>query len=328
MDRVGSLAALACAAALLSACVPGAVNLHGKRCPCGQGWVCNPETNTCVEALADAAFGSVDSGQGVDAGHATDGHVPDDAGAFDAAAPPDGAPIDTGIMDAASPDAGPMDAGAADAGPDDTACDDILSGALFCSGFEPPGFGEWVSGEMMNGTEERETTVTYRGLAALHARTDSFSGYADWYADLGSTITVGELYARVYVYVPSGFTASAADFLDVDGTDNGMFLGVGAGDSVFAYFDKVSRQARSGPSAIVRDRWTCVQVHVTVGLGGSVDLSVDGTVVAGQTGVDTTVSGGYDTVGGGLVWTDPTQASSEVYVDEVAVGTSPLPCNP
>ncbi|MBK7579821.1 MAG: hypothetical protein IPI67_06390 [Myxococcales bacterium] len=55
--KVATLSALALAAA----CSVDALDLSGKRCPCADGWVCDPGSNTCV---AVGSSGGADGGDG------------------------------------------------------------------------------------------------------------------------------------------------------------------------------------------------------------------------------------------------------------------------
>ncbi len=292
MVRVGPLAALGCAAALLSAgCAPGPVDLHGKQCPCGQGWHCNTATNVCME-------GSGDGGNPMG---------------------PDG-----GSPDAGSPDAGPA--------PVDTACDDILSSAIFCDGFEDATLSAWESKYSMYGSFGQETTRVYRGRGSLHALTTMGMGYANLYDEPLPAISSGDLYARFYAYIPSGFTAVLADFLYMGSTTDpydGMYVGISAAESMNLYFDMGTYYVQSGVDAFPRDRWMCIQVHLGLSdSSGTAELRVDGAVIASDSGIDTLPAGGYTDLSAGIVYTDPTQSKAQVYLDDLAVGTSPLPCDP
>ena len=80
---------------------------------------------------------------------------------------------------------------------------------------------------------------------------------------------------------------------------------------------------------IPRDRWFCVQLAVDLSdTSGRAEISVDGVLVASLDDVRTAPAAGFSTFGTGALFTDPTQPEVEFFADEVAYGTSPLPCDP
>ncbi len=133
------------------------------------------------------------------------------------------------------------------------------------------------------------------------------------------------------MYVPDTFTAVEADFVYLgQSTDpfDGASIGISANDSVELFIDSANLALTSPAHGITRNRWTCIQAHIVVSHSGSAELFVDGTSVAANSLIDTLPTGGYSRLESGVTWTDDTQTNAEVYVDEIAVGTSPLPCDP
>ena len=77
-----------------------------------------------------------------------------------------------------------------------------------------------------------------------------------------------------------------------------------------------------------RDRWFCIQVHIDVASStGQYRVSLDGAEVIVGTGLDTQPALGFSRIGVGITWSDATQPLVTVYVDEVAAGRNPIPCD-
>ena len=83
----------------------------------------------------------------------------------------------------------------------------------------------------------------------------------------------------------------------------------------------------SPPMLIPTGSWFCTALHVTIGLNGSLEYDVNQTR-SGPQATRTLLSDGVDEVGVGLLFVDPMMSTgtSELYVDDVAVSTSPLSC--
>ena len=78
----------------------------------------------------------------------------------------------------------------------------------------------------------------------------------------------------------------------------------------------------------MHDRWQCIEVHVVQSdTDGSVEVFVDGTSVLLQTGFGTRPAGGYGMIGAGITYSSPAQVPLELYLDELAIGTTRLPCD-
>jgi hypothetical protein len=82
------------------------------------------------------------------------------------------------------------------------------------------------------------------------------------------------------------------------------------------------------PVVLARDKWTCLQVQMTISASqGAVRLTVDGEVAAVITPIPTLPASGYRSVTAGIVYSDPDQPPIQLFVDEVVADTSPIPCN-
>jgi len=298
---------------LCAACVVGDVDFDNKRCPCDDGWYCDGEREVCVEGAAP------DAGRAMDAGS--------DGGGMDAGVPPIDGGEDAGAD--GGTDAGPADAGPPDAGPDPTACDDALSGAIFCDGFEgDDGFAAWtLAASTIDGTVTRVTDVVYRGEAALRARTAAPSSRARLATAIPAA-TDGELWARVYVYVPAASDVTHLDLLAVrENVDPYDGVVTAMRDRTFLYVHEIPMGYGTGPLPS-RDTWTCFEMQVVVSdTAGEIRLFLDGAMVVEQTGIDTLPPSGHGRFEVGLMFTSSTQPATTLYFDEAAVGTARLPCD-
>jgi len=324
VTRVCSAAALCTLIAATSpACVLSDVSLDGRRCPCAEGWRCDEARDVCVpgsaapvDAGADAAG---DAGSSPDAGDGRDGATTMDADTPDAGpVPTDGGP--------GTPDAG-TDAGT-DAGPDSTICDELV-GVIFCDGFED-GFAHWGWRTETAGTVTAGTSTVYRGAAALYASTTDLSGKASITSELGTTVSSGALYVRAYVYVPSSVVSTGISFLFV-GEAVAPYAGIafeitGAGRAS-VYIGPLDREAAGAHVPMPRDRWVCATLTLDVGDTGRARAAIDGVSTVDEALIDVLPAGGLSRVTTGIEWSSPTQMSADVYVDEVVVSTSPIPCD-
>jgi hypothetical protein len=303
--RLVSLVALA-----LGGCMLDEVSLEGARCPCTEGWICDTARDQCVRAGRDGASS--------------------DAGRIDASR--DSGPLDARV-DAGSLDAAMSDAASADAGPDPSSCDDTLSGAFVCDGFEgdtlmPP----WTSLLLVNGEVRLDTTTVYRGRGSLRAEVTMPSSRAAVVYAHDTVLGEGdEVYGRAYYYVPSGVElVRITGMLFIEPGDPLEAVGIGHqfGPTYMAYVGPASTALPSpGGMAVPRDRWFCVQYHAVIGVMGSVEVIAEGTTVVSMTAINTLPVGGIQNVEVGLEYTVSTQMPIAIYVDEVAAGTAPLPCD-
>jgi hypothetical protein len=271
-----------------------------------------------------------------------DGSIPGvDAGGRDAATP-----SDSGVADDAgsSLDAGEVADGATmphdggedvDAGVDarDSACGRTITDAIFCTGFEDdPLPAGWLTG--MGGDGARVTDNVFRGVGALRTESTETGGAQMLWQDVLGGITSGSIYARAYMYVPSGMTTNVA------------ILSLGQGESPFqnislslANETNIGAWVRTGGDAVSiapagatfpRDTWACLQLEVAVSnTAGRVRFSVNGELQGERGGLDTLPTGpGYSAFTAGVQWTPPDHPPGPtIYIDEIAVGTSPIPCD-
>lgn len=303
----------------VAACTFGNVDLEGKQCPCTDGWVCDAPRNVCVRSVgADAA---TDAGGDDDAAPIEGGL--DDSGWDGAVVIADGGSSDTG----AGADTGPIDSGV-DAGPAPTECGGALASATFCDGFEDgPTFEAWADSNARDGTLTWVTDTVYRGTGALRAETTASGGFAQLHSPTMPPVTSGDYWLRFYVLIPatsslSHFDIAALTPARADGTAVYIYT-----DRLSVWFDETMSAFATDP-ALPRDRWTCLQVHLVVGnTGGALDIYIDGALQRSAAVTDTLPSTGYEKLYLGITWSPSMQGPTAIYMDEVAVGTAPLPCD-
>lgn len=321
-----TLAILALFGGLGVGCVPAALDLNDRACPCTTGWTCDTARNRCV------------------LGDGTDAARPD--ASIDAAASPD-----TGVdaaLDAFRPDSGidafvPSDAGTdaplapdtgSDAGhdggmPGSTGCSAELATAIVCDGFETDP-GPWVGRNEHLGTVVGDGLQAARGNRSLHAQTTAGSGHGARYIDTLGPYTSGDLWVRAYVYIPAAAPVSDFTWLSIGESAApyaGISLGMGTGNTIGSYSTVSMTYVADAALTLTRDTWTCLELHVAVSdTAGVIEIYRNGTLAASHTGLDTNPGSGFSGFGVGIDYTDPMQAAMETWVDEVALSRSRLPC--
>ena len=304
--------------AIVASCAFDEVDLRGKQCPCSAGWVCEHATNVCLRSLARL-----------------DGATPTDAGpasrdaASDAPAPPrDGGPTDGGPVDGGPTDAPPFDAGF-DAGLPATACDGPLSGAIFCDGFEDgPGFAAWTSGPTASdGAVTWVEDVVYRGGGALRAEITASRGQAFVRTSTAPAVGSGDYWFRAYVRFPSSAALTHFNFAYSAPSGMGGVSYYIQDGQPYAFMEETMR---SHPTTVLlpRDVWICLEYHLFVSdTAGTLEIFVDGVSARSVTGIDTLAGGAYDRLAAGITYSASKQGPTTIYFDEIAVGTSRLPCD-
>ena len=318
-------AALASLLALIGGCAPGDVDLSPKICPCAVGYYCDSATRRCIEGTPP----DVDAGRDASSG---------DTGVRDAMTGHDAASRDARVPDDGGPDAGAGTDAGTDAGIDlgPTRCDDIHAGAIFCSGMEPPGFADWSEGSYGDDFAYvgRATSPAFLGAGSLYAESNAGSQRAAAFHLFTVPVTSGDIYLRVMVYVPSGwsFPGGSLSFAQV-----GMYgapyhqlsLNLTGMGIVSLYV-----QAEGGNDAIYgvavpRDTWFCVEGHAQISdAAGVVELFLDGVSQGDRiTSFDTLPTVGYQRVVAGLPFTDPAFSEIRLYLDEIVVSSTRVGCD-
>ena len=332
-------------------CVGGVCLQHGNDTACPGEEYCAPREGCLRRPTADVDAGEADAGA---ADAATDTLRTDtgtgDTGPGDAGATDTG-PIDTGAMDTGPSDSGsvdsspvdsspvdaPVDAGSADAdaqppdavdsGLDETVCDDALSGALLCDGFEG-GLGDWDRPREDDGMVRVTTDVVYRGGSALEVSVNGTGsvGRAS-ISQLFSPISSADTWVRAYFYIPSATYGDEISLLAVGELSiNGESAATGFSIAETWLWTTPNDDA-VGPTLIPMDTWFCLQLHVTAGAAGRLEVFYDGASAA-TLAADTTLSDGFEELIIGIERAGTAQTAPVVlYVDEVAVDRAMLSCD-
>ncbi len=215
-------------------------------------------------------------------------------------------------------------------GADPTSCDDDLPGLIFCDGFESPELAAWEDRNLHGGEVEQEEGEVYRGGGALRATTWEPAGGAAVGQDVAAASSAADLHVRLHLLVPAGSTVESVTFLLLLEPDSPWHhVGLSLGDGGFPGLWVDGPEVFDGlwTDLLPRDRWVCVQAHVAVAdSGGAADLRVDGEQVAGVSDIDTRPESGYRHLAVGIAFTRESQGPTSLLIDEVALGTEPIPC--
>jgi hypothetical protein len=245
-----------------------------------------------------------------------------------------GGPTDAGV------DSGPefMDAGAADGGSITYAGCPSRPGVLFCDDFEAPdlSFTHWSFDTTTNGAVTRTQALSHGGqwslLAATTQNTSSTSGaQARKATDALNHQASGHVWMRSYNFVPSIVNVNKQfSLMIVSNTSqpyHGFELRLLPGD-IDLNTTGASVVPSSVPTPFPRDRWVCVEVHVFIDpVNGFYECFFDSLLVAKSGTVNTVPHDGYTLAEVGIHYAPPTQADAQVFVDDVYLGQSRIPCD-
>jgi hypothetical protein len=226
-------------------------------------------------------------------------------------------------------DAG-TDAGDPDAGGDE--CRGAHALALVCSGFESPDLlADWDATDVMEtGMLERTTARARSGGGALHASSAAMDSVAVVSKRIGPIVS-GDVYVRLYLYVPGGLPTRTMNFMFVgDYPMPDPFVGIDFNllDGALQVFSPQGNPARqTGTSTIPRDRWFCLRAHVAVSDdAGFVRLFVDDALALDATDIDTLPPAGVRELRVGIDWSSGQDEFFELYIDDVVLDTEPVAC--
>lgn len=340
----------AIALGLAAGCVFDPVSLAGKECPCTDGWTCNPATNLCERGMRSDG-GGADGPSGADSGHEDasepDGGMPfdagpagNDAGPNDSGVEPmDAGPVDGGAIDGGPADGGPIDGGPVDSGPIDSGPIDAgprdcrtVPGVIYCTSFEDPTLPDYDATVERTGTVATSSAQVHTGALALRAQITATDGRATLRNYGFASIASGEIWTRVWVYVPAGTSLHNLVFLALGegvppyGTYSTALHDMGV---TTLWLDSTMSSFASGSGAVPVGRWVCMESRVVVSnTAGSGEIYVDGTRVGSQSGIDTSMATPYANFSVGINWVSASQAPATIYLDDLAIGTMRQPCSP
>ena len=143
-------------------------------------------------------------------------------------------------------------------------------------------------------------------------------------------ISSGDLYARAWILAPLGTVTGRINVLYLGSTaeDGGVDVNINGNGALDLYFRQRDVRSVSAAGVVPQTRWFCLQIHMKLDdSAGDVEAWVDGTrVVAGNGAQDTIPVGGVISYMTGINWTEAGQSTTTLYVDDVALHTSPVPC--
>lgn len=209
-------------------------------------------------------------------------------------------------------------------------CSVTYPGALLCEGFEAADV-MWDYTVIDQGTATRTTTRAASGVAALEVTTTDAAAfkYARWGRNgVFPALTSGDVYVREWLWLDGSTVV----------TDQLSVLVFGQGVTPFpsanllltpgAMTLKVDGAGTPTALEFPRDRWVCVTVHLVIdAVAGSAELSLDGTMVAAVTGIDTDVAGGYTNLDAGVHYATTDQGAATLWIDEIVADTQPIACD-
>ena len=211
---------------------------------------------------------------------------------------------------------------------DVTACDDGLPGVVFCEDFEGT--------PQLPGAEAQapsfvtpDTTNPYRGARSLHSRVTRTNEQSWLVGSPLANLTSGELYARWYLFVPGApqsIDIASVHIIEQVAPFDGFHLGINGG-GIYAINRNMTGSGVQ-PIAFPRDRWVCIQVRIVIAAtNGSIETWIDEAVGPTTLNADTSPAAGFRNLHAGIYSAVPNTVPLDVWTDEVALGTMPIPCD-
>jgi len=207
--------------------------------------------------------------------------------------------------------------------------------ALLCESFDnllPESYSTWGDGETTAGLVECQSQA---GTGSLRIRAID-SGYTQTRMRLQTPASGGELHARFYLRVESeGALPSQLIVFELWDQEEGdvgdrttVYLNESEALEVFIGASNQTIQAEA-MTPLPRDEWLCVELNLELDdTAGSASLSIDGTSILQQAGIDTLPS---DPISVAVVEGVPTAGSQNteatLFIDELIVGTMSIGCN-
>jgi hypothetical protein len=213
-------------------------------------------------------------------------------------------------------------------------CEGALAGALACSGFEDQDAAVgWTETTILGSADiEHTSDEVHRGRGALHAQSSGVESVAVVSREF-APVRAGTLYLRAYLRVPADVPTDTINIFFIGaepapdpftGVDINLEQGV---PQIFS--PQFAPDRRDGTVAIPRDEWFCFRAELVVDdEDGSIELFVGDDSALLATGVDTLPDEGVYTFRAGVDWSSAQAERFEMYLDDVALGTDPIPCRP
>ncbi|HEX4335240.1 MAG TPA: hypothetical protein VH062_04960 [Polyangiaceae bacterium] len=205
--------------------------------------------------------------------------------------------------------------------------------AIFCSGFERPDLSDWSRVIVVNDAHVEQTeTRSFEGRGALHAASEDQQSTAVVAKEF-DPVTSGELYLRTHLYVPGGLPTRTmnifflGDFATPDPFEGVDFNLEDGALSTYVPHDSPDRFT-STTLTIPRDRWFCMQVHMTVADGdGALTIDVDGQTGLDEKGMHTLPPGGIHLLRAGIDWSSLQTDPFDYYIDDLVLSRTAVDCD-
>lgn len=203
-------------------------------------------------------------------------------------------------------------------------------GALVCEGFDKPfdtALSTWVGD---GASAALQDCIVHSGAGAIRFKGTGTDSYVQTRYPLPRAISSGSFHARLFVNLPTETDLPEQIILfELWGDEPGgperitMQLGSDGSPSVFV------GTAESGvnvPISLPRDEWVCLELSQLIDdSDGVVSLSVNGSIAAERSGIDTQGETPFVVaVTSGLFTGDAVEA--EIYLDDFVLATEPIGC--
>lgn len=199
--------------------------------------------------------------------------------------------------------------------------------ATFCDGFEDPALAVWTGTETTGGsTIVRDGAFGYRG-ASLHATSPAGGDIAVRSVDVFATVQT-EIWVRAFIYAPSGFELDLEPVELTDpATSHQLVMSLYTDGADVHSHNFGTDFMLDSTVATPRDRWVCYEMQVVLGSPGSIVLYQDGTALLAAPSMNVVPPNNdlrRTRVG---IASKPTTLGENLFVDNVAVGTTRIACN-
>ena len=258
-----------------------------------------------------------------------------------------GSIADAGIAMDAGIVGGPMDAGMEAGTPDAAAADSGVvtypgcpskPGVLFCDDFEvdDPDFKHWSYNTVTAGAAVLRTQAfRHSGQWSMLAATQQTAGYSTQARKATLALNhqmSGHIWFRAYNLVPSSVDVNTLVGLMILSNTTSPTHGVEPrlipGDIDLNTTGAGVLPSLMMPTDFPRNQWVCVELHVCVDpVAGFYECYIDKALVAKSGFVNTVPIDGYTAAEVGIHYAPISQADAQVFVDDVYIGSSRIPCD-
>ena len=199
---------------------------------------------------------------------------------------------------------------------------------IFCDDFEGPGFSRW---DLASGVLTRVTSGAHTGSGAAQVSIANAPEHSWFQASPAALAQALQLSIRTWVYVTAGSSLGHVNFITVRNpvTDQELTV-LWYAESLDIYRRTSSVDGYSNSTVLERERWTCVEVDITVDdAAGGFEIRVDGAPVLQQGAIDTQADGRFDVIQFGLPFSEVggQLGAVTIYVDDFYVGTTAVGCD-